>query len=135
MIEKFEFEDKTTVRSIWANAQKFIVGHHSGLLEVCEWNSKSTQFEFSLNIEYEYPLKAVQVSNDGKYMVAYCENREKKQDTEYLEYVVIHNLQTNKEINKVTLDLDDDTESRERAQDLFIIAQDSQTLIMRSDNR
>jgi hypothetical protein len=48
---------------------------------------------------------------------------------------VIHNLQTNKEINQVTLDLDDGENSRERAQDLFIITHDSQTLIMRSDDR
>ena len=47
---------------------------------------------------------------------------------------MIHNLKTNKEIKQVTLDLDDSEDSRERARDLFIISQDAQTLILRSDD-
>jgi hypothetical protein len=57
VIQEFSCEDKSSVRSIWANAQLFIIGHESGLLEVFKWNS--TEFEFSLEIKYEYPLKAI----------------------------------------------------------------------------
>ena len=80
-------------------------------------------------------MKYIQVTQDRKVMVAYCEYRgEKNENSNFVEYVVIHNLETTKEINRVTLDLDDGKNSRERAQDLFIITQETSSLIMRSDD-
>jgi WD40 repeat protein len=80
-------------------------------------------------------MKDIQVTQDRKILVAYCEYRGKKdEDSEFVEYVVIHNLQTNKEVNRVVLDLEDGQNSRERAQDLFIITQETSSLIMRSDD-
>ena len=76
-------------------------------------------------------------------MVAYCESRDEKDKTEnekgkteFIEFLVLYNLIEKKEIARITLDLDDtDKNNLDEAYNLFILSNDSQTLIARSDDR
>jgi hypothetical protein len=69
-------------------------------------------------------------------MVAYCECRAKKDgQEEAIEYLQIYDLATESEIGRVNLDLSDDPESKEIPRNLYFLSQDSQFMIIRSDDQ
>lgn len=74
-----EFPHDTSIESLWANSKQIIVAQASGQLDIYEWNLKLKEgvcrYENAKTEKYDFPLKAIKVTQNDKILVAYCENR------------------------------------------------------------